>query len=253
MSNALKLAIGATAVVVASLVGLNLLSNGTTPGIGASPPSSSPSPSPSPSPSATTPSLPLSGSVEPGTYRMYTPTGSTVAVDVTVPAGWQAAYGGSNLHIRDDQPDSMNWSRDPFVPFVYADACASEGTQAEVGPSVDDLVQALLDQENSEVTGPTDVTLGGYPAVRLDVVIPADLDMTTCRYGAEANLIQIWTNSVENDYFALGEDRDGIVYIADVEGERVVISADIGPEVTEADMAELDAMIQSITFAPVGG
>jgi hypothetical protein len=40
------------------------------------------------------------------------------------------------------------------------------------------------------------------------------------------------------------------VYVADVDGQRVVIATDTGPEATEADIAERDAIVDSIRIEP---
>jgi hypothetical protein len=153
-----------------------------------------------------------------------------------------------------DQPGDLgfvSW----IVTHVYADACNSAGTLTEVGPTVDDLVQALVDQPGSESSTPVDVTLGGYPAKRIDISVPAELDTATCRYPGE--LIQIWANPAENDFFALpvdpanpAADPASRVYIVDVNGERVVIITGYSSDASAADIAELDETIASIRFEP---
>jgi len=259
MNNPLKLAIAGAAVVVVALVGINLLPRSGAvggPGSGptSNPPKSSPSTqtpaaSPSPSPSAGPPI----GSLVPGTYVVDYPSRTPVRFTFTVPAGWVGRADGSvdkNL----DQPNELG-----FIPFivthVYADACHSEGALKEVGPTVDDLVRALVDQVGSDASAPVDVTLGGYPAKRIDMSIPAELDTLTCRY--PGSLIQIWADPAETGFFAIPVDPanpaadqggGGRVYIADVNGDRAVIHTGSAPGASTSDIAELEGVIDSIRF-----
>ena len=78
----------------------------------------------------------------------------------TVPAGWTGREDGFVYHKNGDQANESGlWTT--VVTHVYTDACAAERTLAKVGPTVDDLVQALEDQGGSERSTPVDVTLGG--------------------------------------------------------------------------------------------
>jgi hypothetical protein len=171
-----------------------------------------------------------------------------------VPAGWAGRNDGyvyKNVG-QADQPDELG-----FIPFivthVYADACKSEGTLAEVGPTVDDLVRALVDQGGSDASTPVDATLGGYPAKRIDMSVPAELDTATCRYPGA--LIQIWADPTETGFFAVpvdpadpAADQVSRVYLADVNGDRVVIVVGNAPGASTSDLAELDGVIDSIRF-----
>ena len=100
-----------------------------------------------------------------------------------MPAGWSARADGY-VYKNADQPDELGLTTF-VVTHVYADACKSEGTLTAVGSTVDDMVSALVDQVDSDASAPVDVTLGGHPAKRIDVSIPADLDLSTCRHPGE--------------------------------------------------------------------
>ena len=43
-----------------------------------------------------------------------------------------------------------------------------------------EAVTLLAGQEGHETVGPTDATIGGYPAQRFDVSVPASFDMSSC-------------------------------------------------------------------------
>ena len=253
MNNTLKVALSAAAVVVVAVVAINLLSRAQGPGgagvsPSAAPPSATPVPSVAETPAATSiPSL-AEGPLDRGTYTIDDTSQTAIPLTFTVPAGW--FYRSDGYVYRNEDPDELGFNTDA-VTHVYADACKSEGAITPVGPTVDDLVRALVDQANSNASTPVDVTLGGNPAKRIDISIPADLDLSTCRVPEE--LIQIWADPAETSYFALPAKPAGIVgpvYIADVNGDRVVIYTNPQPGSSASDLAELQAVLDSITFQP---
>ena len=238
MNTMAKLGIAAAAVVVAALLGFNYLvaPNVGGPGLG------DPTPTPSPTAEAT---ILRTGTVPPGRHFIGAGRFTPLRLDFTVPAGWVAGDAGA---VGKNAGDPAEVGLAAFiVTDVYADACDSEGTLTEIGPAADDLVAALTSQRNVEITGPTDVTVGGYQGKRVDVAIPADLDVATCRHGV---LIQIWANPAETDFFALPVDYSGSVYVIDVDAERVVLAVNIGPDASAADLAEIEAMMASMSFSP---
>ena len=240
-NNIARLGLAAAVIVLAVLVGIQFLPG---PNVG-----SDASPTPTGTPLAL-----HGGQLEPGTYlvsNVDAPVRTPVSFTFTVPAGWIARAEDFYVSKKADTPGELG-----FVPWVvthvYTDACHSEGALNEVGPTVDDLVTALVDQVNSDATTPVDVEVGGYPAKFIRMSVPTDLDASTCRN--PELLIQIWANQIESDYFAipvgtdLHADAVSDVYIVDVNGERVVLLAGHDPESSAADVAELDSIIGSIRF-----
>jgi len=122
-----------------------------------------------------------------------------------------------------------------------------------VGPTVDDLATALLAQKGRNATAPTDVMLGGYPATRVELSIPADLDMATCDRG----VMRTWVAPGEDTALDNGTENLGmhpgqlnVVYIVDVLGDRLVIDTWHMPDTPATDLAELDAILASMRIAP---
>ena len=110
------------------------------------------------------------------------------------------------------------------------------------------LVAALTAMRNVDVTGPTAVTIDGHPAQRLDLAYPPGLDLDTCRHAGE--LIQVWGDPDETSFFALAAGHAASVVVADVDGRRVVVATDTGPDATDDDIAERDAIVESAHIAP---
>ena len=237
MNSVMKLVVAAAAVVVVAVVGFTFL-----PGTGSV---GGPATSPSPSPAASF----TVGPLEPGTYLMDDPSLTAVPFTFTVPAGWTARDDGY-IYKNGDSPGELG-----FLPWnvthVYRDACKSEGALTAIGPTVDDLLQALQDQVGSDASTPVDLTLGGHPAKRVDMSVPADLDTSTC--SNPDLLIQIWANAAETTWFAIPVDFAGAspVYIADVNGQRAVImGGGQNSNASASDVAESQTIIDSITFQP---
>ena len=52
-----------------------------------------------------------------------------------------------------------------------------------MGPTVDDLAAALVEQAGPDGIAPTDITDGGYSGKKVEVSIPDDVDHTKCDEG----------------------------------------------------------------------
>ncbi|HLA16813.1 MAG TPA: hypothetical protein VJZ72_07915 [Candidatus Limnocylindrales bacterium] len=238
MNTYAKLAIGVAAVAVVAVVGIYLLPRSET-GVGGAP-SALPSALPSPSPSPTSQKLPI-GEVPPGRYASRW---SGPSFTFTMPAGWR--WNGEVIRMHEDEPAEIGWSTGGDVTRVYADACRSEGKLEPVGPTVDDLVAALEQQLETDAVV-SDVTIGERAAKRVELSQGAGFNRTYCRYGEEGPL-QIWADPGETEFYALAPGHRGIVEVVDVDGDRLVLTAAIGPETAASDVAELESILDSIQF-----
>jgi hypothetical protein len=145
-----------------------------------------PSGPPPPTPAATATPFPYSEepvAIEAGTYHIPSSYWSVADFTVTFPDGWTVQYG----HVYNKVPDTpgeLGFSA-VVVDAIYADACVggATGELMDVGPGVDDLAAALLQQPGPEANGPVETTLGGYPAVRVDLTVPEGLDYEACNFG----------------------------------------------------------------------
>ena len=112
---------------------------------------------------------------------------------------------------------------------MYSDPCQWQGSllSPAVGPTVDDPATALVAQKGRNATAPTDVMLGGYPAKRVELSIPADLDRATCDEG----VIRTWVAPGEDAAHSTPDTEDlgmhsgqlNVVYIVDFNGDRLII------------------------------
>lgn len=230
MNSMAKLGLAAAGVAVAALLGFNYL---VAPNIGA--PDATPTPTPVPPP------LPQSDSLDPGTYTLV---GEGLNATITVPAGWE------NLESRGVAKGSDEifvvvtfWPFPRDFNIVYSDPCQWRTSIPDppVGPTVDDLANALAAQALRGDAIPTDVTIDGYQGKYLEMSVPTDIDFATCDNG--------------NFYSWLGRYHQGPgqidgVYILDVDGQRQVLIAYHMPGVSEAALAEQQAIVESIEISP---
>jgi hypothetical protein len=133
------------------------------------------------------------------------------------------------------------------VTQVFSDAC-HEGALEPVDGTLQGLVDALDAQLNTDATV-TEVTLGGRPATRVDLVPAPGLDMASCSEGADGPL-KIWYVSEETGYYALSPGARGILHLVEIDGELVVFTGVTGSESSASYLAELEAVIASTRFGP---
>jgi hypothetical protein len=246
MNNTAKLALGAAAVVVVTVLGINFLLPGG-PRIGGPGSTADPTAASSSVPASGPPRAPAEGSAIPaGTYVMAPFDGPNDAIrfTVTVPDGWVSLPGHSGL-----APAAPRGTEAPegmglvfiMVNGLYSDPCHDNAAGEEdvlVGPTVEDLAAALQEQSAYEASAPTDVALGGYSGLRMDLQLPSDIDFATCDEG------QFWV--WESAPYAQGPGNQWHLWILDVEGTRVVVLAEDFATTPEEDRAEMQAIIDSI-------
>jgi hypothetical protein len=242
-------------VGLSSLVGLTGCVGGGT----GEPHASTPSATPAVGPGVTGSPLPSSDepvAIEPGTYRIPRSAWSVADFTVTFPKGWTVQYG--HVYAKHPDADDELGFYAVTVDEIYADACAgSNGELIEVGPSVLDLAAALFTQVGPRAEGPfgaetsTEVilgTLGGYPAIEIDLYSLKGFDLTGCN-AADIGL-QIWYSPPADKNFVLLRDGIAWVYILDVDGQRQVFLAQHRSPVSGKDMQELQAVLDSIRIEP---
>jgi hypothetical protein len=234
--NPLRLAIAAAALVVAVIAAYNQGPGNPTLAPTLRPTALLASPAPASTAIATANPMPPETNLSPGRYFTQVP-GSEIRVEFTVGAGWTSSGGG--VSTPDWYIDSANgsvsfWS----VASVPADACEWIVPGPSTGPTVDDLVNAMEEQENSETTVPVDVTVGGYSGKRFAIAPAASVP---CE-----ELLWWWLRNDERGRgAAAGETTPDTVYAIDVAGERIVIVAyERGPHAIFADIIDSMAFVR---------
>jgi hypothetical protein len=257
MNKLVTYGLGAAAVVVALVIGTRVLGPSELGGFGNAP-SASPPPTLAPSPSMSPTQKP---SVSPETYVVTPFAGpdglgicGPTAVDPTcvedprddsitftfdAPASWEP-YEGLGVWIdRNAPPDGAalfiyrgNW--------LHSNPCRPEDGDPDVavGPTVDDLVTALVDHPSLEVTSPVDVTLAGYSGKYLDLLVPDDIS-ACAPY-----------QPIEQHIYAQGPGHRWHMWVLDVGGIRVLVETNDYAGTSAQRLAEVQAMIDSLEINP---
>jgi len=242
LKSTIRLAIGAAAVAVAALIGITFLPSGS--GIGSGP-AATPTPAPTPTPTPIPlPLYPQALAVPVlGTYLAGDP--FTIPVTMTVPSGWVGKVGGLYAAYLDKASDDGNGGA--AIAFslsqsIYADPCNDRGfLDPQPGPTVDDLASALAGLPGLAVTTPTEVTVDGYRGKHLTLTAPDTFDgCTLSRDG-----YRVWQLPV-GAIFSFTPGQRMALRIVDVNGQRLVVSADTFPATTAQELAEVQEILDSI-------
>jgi hypothetical protein len=118
----------------------------------------------------------------------------------------------------------------------------------EVGPTVDDLAEALAGSSAYESTTPVAATLGGYSGKRLELHLapdPAGCD----NWEGEENQYFVF-GGPEGGQFAQGGANTWQITIVDVEGTRLIAVLMSYEETSAADLSAAQGILESVVITP---
>jgi hypothetical protein len=238
MNPTFRIGTAIAAVLVLAVLGWNLLP-GRPGGAGgpAATPTSTSTPSFAASPSLSPVASPTtgwpSGSLAAGRHEVEL---KGVRFSFDVPEGWRTTAFEGVI-----QAGAYPTSGYPWIAFldefdrVASEAC-SEATTA-VGPTVEDLANALTTIPGTEAVDPVDTTVGGLPAKLVELTINDDIPCAPDQfwiYGFES----AWPNSTNSTIRVWVFELDGTRY--SIHSDQVGINSDIA--------AEIFAIVDSIEF-----
>ena len=261
MNKLVPIGLGAAAVVVALVVGTQLLAPAAPGGVGAAP-SASPTPTTAPSPSDPIEASPSAQAGPPGSFvllRGESRGGFGLALDAVLAApGWQAEPGGG-IVTKDGTPpefagmivfaDDQDW-------FVPGDPCDWDATLPDdPSTTVDEYVAALGAQASRDASPAEDITIDGRAGKRITLHVPEDRAFEG--EGNAVNCDQTQFCSMANPELSPAEQcarynqgpgQTDEVSIVDVDGVVVLIFAAYFEGTPADDVAEMRAIVDSITF-----
>jgi hypothetical protein len=183
--------------------------------------------------------------LDPGRYQVNG--GISTVVTVAVPAGWSAGDDWVVIGPRgNDLPDGMA-IRFYTIPNLAANPLSHSAGNLDppVGPTVDDMVQAIVVHPGWTASEPADITIDGRAGQLVSITIPADAVLPFVDGGhtfylyAEPSGGGIWG-------WARGQTFDW--YIVDVDGQRLIIDSFHYPGTSEEDLAAQRAVVESVQF-----
>jgi hypothetical protein len=253
LNNYARFGIAAAAVVLVAVVGFNLIPRSS--GVGgpaatatASPSATRPTAEQTPEPSDAAVRLPFSdGDIAAGTYFMddFTTTRST-HLQFTVPAGWRVDDPGLT---KGAEPATEVLFTPWVVSHIFANGCQWEEDEVVEVRTVDEIVDALAEQSGREASVPTDVTIGGLTAKRIELTVSPELDTSTCTNGNQ----RYWPGAGPDFSSGLCCNPAGnidVVYVVDAAAAPLVLVARHYPGSSAEDVAELQSIMDSIQIEP---
>lgn len=195
-----------------------------------------------PSQEAVVPALPTVDSptpLEAGTYRFSVHVNEGVQAPqatIAVPSGFEV---GADWYVV--SPDRQEYLGLWTVGLVYTDPCGHGTSEFDyVGPSVQALADALVAQRSTRASAPTPVTMSGYQGLYVEVHSPADLSRCV-------EVADLWGEPGGRGIF--GDGQVDLVWILDVDGERLVINAAYSAHSSASDIDKLTSMVESFRLA----
>ncbi len=171
---------------------------------------------------------------------------------VEAPPAWLAIDGHFVIKSGSEVLGLSVWD----VGEVPRNPCHWKGNLYDPGPTVDDLVAALEAQPMRHATTPIDVTLDGYHGRYLewsvpdDMVVTGDGDFEACDVepsNGHRDFVSWLGNGFGERYQQVAGQVD-MLWVLDVDGQRLVIDATYSPDAAEADRAELADIVESLRF-----
>ncbi len=204
--------------------------------------------------------LPMRGTLAPGSYIYLNPhaAGGTSGVNCvggcsdyygitfSVPPGWLTGAGYVDKH-----PGQPVWVgfRAWSLESVYADPCRWRDATPSTRPfgGANGLATALLNQAGSSASAPVSLTFGGTAAIRIELSVPADVDLAQCDRGEYRR----WTEFGAADSVSIDHEQGQIdvLYLVDVDRMPLVIQASYLPASSAKDVAELEEILASMWIA----
>lgn len=252
MNRMLGFGLAAAAVVVAVLVGAQLLGSPST-NLGG--PGDDPTPTPSststPEPSVQATSTPAAGLPE-GPHTVAASYDGAPGISVTIPAsGWTdediALIKGEEV---DNLPEAavLIWSWPAGQEFyVPEDPCASESTRPdEPLTTPDEIVAALAAQSSRDASEPRAIEIGGYTGASVTLRVPDDVVPDDCELN---EFVSLATEQDPLTRYHQGPGQIDEFWFLDVDGVIVMIDAVYRSDTPEALVEEMRAIAESATFA----
>jgi hypothetical protein len=175
-----------------------------------------------------------------GLYYVDTPFPVYLSVEVPdATAAWGYITAGTQINfVREDEPGELSFE---IVDNLVADPCSDELLDPPVGPTVDDLVEALSSLDGFEATAATDVFIDGYNGKQFTLTAPGPDE-------ARCHDMYTWHTTTRQNGIGQGEVAE--VRIVDVAGVRLLVSIAYQASDSSADRSGLEGILNSAQLEP---
>jgi hypothetical protein len=250
MTNTIRIALVAAAVLVVAFLGFQFFGGANVGGPGESPSQSEalslePTPSPSATPAA---AFPPAGAMAVGRHAM-TLAGVPLSIELMT-TGWSSNgdFSVAKGDFQSGTPDSASFIlwRVSAADNTFSDPCAQTPLDPPAGPSATELAAAVANVPGLElVSGPSAVTIGGHLAQHVVVKVPADI-------GCIPEKFYLWYDaddaSGQLGRYASALNSTIYVWIIEVDGTIVWIDGETYATSGAAAVQEVEQIVNSIQF-----
>jgi len=228
-----KLAAGMAAVLIVAFVAFRLMPGGSSSGGTATPvPTVTPTASPSPTPAPLT-----SAARGPGTFKGDF-AATSIAWTVTLPDGW-AGFATDIVNGPSRPGDKGVAILTERAVNVPKDSCKPQGTVPAA--TAETFLKAVEARKDWDVSKRQSATLGAYPATRIDIVLPEDAALC----GTDQDYLVV-AHRDGTGFHLQGPSMHVTYWVADVNGEPLVVERFSFAETPASDMAQSDEVVGSI-------
>jgi len=136
------------------------------------------------------------------------------------------------------------------VDKVYPTGCRwASKPMIDPGPTVNGLARALATRPLRHASKPRKVALGRFHGKYLLWSVPSNMSSARCRQG----YFESWTaKGWASDRYQQGAGQVDRLWILNVDGQRLLIDASYMSWATKKQRAELNRIVHSIKFLPLG-
>jgi hypothetical protein len=255
MNKIVTVGLAAAAILVAIVVGTQVLAPPEPAGVGDAPsaePSTRATETPLPSAAASesaSSEAPQFGLPE-GPFVLLDPvTDLSTTVEIPAPGWTHSEVGLFKGQDIENVPEAavLVWPYEAGTQFyVPADPCLAESTRpAEAMTTVDEIVAALASQASREASEPQDVTIGGYDGKSITLHTPADMVSDACELDA---FVTLSTAEDALSRYQQGPGQVDELWFVDVDGIIVMIDATRASSTSQQLVGEMRTIAESATF-----
>jgi hypothetical protein len=168
-------------------------------------------------------------------------------ITLTVPSGWTQI--GANVIGKNLSSPRELMFLPSFARQVFTEPCNWSGTERDPGPTVSDLVAAFAAVDERNPSAPVDVQIDGQTGLLLTWSVPLGASFSACDVYQGLPRYASWF-TVENEgmRYQQAPGQVDMLWVLEIEGRRVIIDAWYMSEATDADIAELRAIVESAEF-----
>jgi hypothetical protein len=185
------------------------------------------------------------------TIRFAVDTANGIPVSFTAPVDWTVADGWSAYKVTSGT--AVAGLLFDQIGNIFSEGCQWVQLDPPVGPTVDALVEAWTNLPQFAATPPVDVTVDGYAGKQIEFTVPEynPVDCIATHYalwysGDAPKPNDPIADRAAPGFWAQGPNQHTQQRILDVDGIRLVITAQYLPSASPQDRADLEEALASI-------